>query len=309
MNKRVSTIVLIVLILVLAGYIVIDLTLKNVKSQSGGQQISTESPGPADKWGIARVFEPGKGQLNAVGVLQNGDIVLGGESFIVCYDSLLNQKWEEKTEMPVAAISSSGKSIYAAVQGKVVVFGIDGEKTDEWGPFEENSTITSVASDEEFVAVADATNKVVFVLDKKGVVKYLIGKSEDPFVIPSLYFDVALDKGNILYVANTGNRRIEKRSIDGKLLGYFGKPGTDPDSFCGCCNPSHFVIIPGGFITSEKGINRIKILTEKGEFSEFVSSINKFVPPLPLDIASMNGKVIYGANPADSKLYIFKPKS
>jgi len=36
--------------------------------------------------------------------------------------------------------------------------------------------------------------------------------------------------------------------------------------------------------------------------------VNNFVPPLPLDIASTDGKVIYGANPADSKLYVFKRK-
>jgi hypothetical protein len=43
-------------------------------------------------------------------------------------------------------------------------------------------------------------------------------------------------------------------------------------------------------------------------FVEFVSSVNNFVPPLPLDIASLDGKVIYGANPADSKLYVFRRK-
>jgi hypothetical protein len=38
---------------------------------------------------------------------------------------------------------------------------------------------------------------------------------------------------------------------------------------------------------------------------EFVSSVNNFVPPLPLDISSPGGKIVYGANPADSKLYVF----
>ncbi|MBG0860262.1 MAG: hypothetical protein IQL11_12220, partial [Bacteroidales bacterium] len=64
----------------------------------------------------------------------------------------------------------------------------------------------------------------------------------------------------------------------------------------------------GGFVTAEKGINRIKILDQLGVFVEFVSSVNNFVPPLPLDIASLDGSLIYGANPADSKLYIFQRK-
>ena len=56
------------------------------------------------------------------------------------------------------------------------------------------------------------------------------------------------------------------------------------------------------------GINRIKILGESGEFIEFVSSKNDFLPSVPLDLASVDGNTIYAANPYDSKLYIFKRK-
>ena len=98
------------------------------------------------------------------------------------------------------------------------------------------------------------------------------------------------------------------RSINGTLLGYFGEPGTAPGAFCGCCNPAHFALVPGGFVTAEKGINRIKRLNEKGEFTEFVSSVNDFLAPLPLDIATADGVTIYGANPADDKVYVFVRK-
>jgi hypothetical protein len=249
-----------------------------------------------------------KGQLNAVTVSDNGCIIVGGESFITCFDPDFNLLWEYKTEMSVKALTASGNDVYAALQGIILVLNMKGEKLDEWGPFEDNSIITSLASNEIYVAFADAGNKSVFILDKKGVVKSIIGRSGEPFIIPSPYFDIAFGTGNILYVANTGNRRIETRKTDGTLLSFFGKPGTDPDSFCSCCNPAHFTVIPGGFVTSEKGINRIKILNKKGEFVEFVSSVNNFVRPLPLDIASQDGKIIYGANPADSKLYVFKRK-
>jgi hypothetical protein len=89
---------------------------------------------------------------------------------------------------------------------------------------------------------------------------------------------------------------------------YFGEAGTAPEYFCGCCAPAHFVKTSAGYITAEKGINRIKILGDSGEFIEFVSSKNDFVPSVPLDLASTDGKAIYAANPADSKLYIFKRK-
>ena len=59
-------------------------------------------------------------------------------------------------------------------------------------------------------------------------------------------------------------------------------------------------MIPEGFVTAEKGINRIKILNKKGEFVEFVNSKNNFIKSVPLDLASADGKTIYAAYPGDS---------
>lgn len=297
---------MIIILLVFIGYIISDLALEKKKSPVNSTKIIYS--GITDQWIVSKVFEPGKGQLNAVSVSNNGNIILGGESFVACYNSDFELLWEHKTEMPVTALTISGNNVYAAVQGIILVLNRKGENIEEWGPFEDNSIITSLASNELYVTFADAGNKLVFILDKTGNVKSMIGNSGEPFIIPSPYFDVALGSDNILYTANTGNRRIETRNIDGTLVGYFGEPGTDPGAFCGCCNPAHFTLIPGGFVTAEKGINRIKILNAKGEFVEFVSSVNNFIPPLPLEIASEDGKIIYAANPADSKLYVFKRK-
>jgi hypothetical protein len=306
MNKKLNTILVSILLIVLIGYIIFDLVFK--KENNPVNSAINISPGIEDKWMVSNVFEPGKGQLNAVTVSNNGNIILGGESFVACYDPDFKLLWEYKTDMPVSALAVSENNVYTAVQENILVLNIKGKKTDEWGPFEDKAIITSLASNESYVAFADAGNKLVFVLDKKGSVKSLIGKSGEPFYIPSSFFDLSIDKNNNLYLANTGNRRIETRNIDGKMLSSFGKPGMDPDAFCGCCNPAHFALIPGGFVTAEKGINRIKILNEKGDFVEFVSSVNSFIPALPLDLAATDGKIIYAANPADSKLYEFRRK-
>jgi hypothetical protein len=149
---------------------------------------------------------------------------------------------------------------------------------------------------------------MIVILDKQGRVSRLIGQKDGQFILPSPYFDVALDGTDNLIVANTGHRRIETRTIQGRMTSYFGEPGMAPGAFCGCCNPAHFIITPDGFITAEKGINRIKVLDKKGDFVEFVSSENKFVPSVPLDLASADGKTLYAANPADSKLYVFTRK-
>jgi outer membrane protein assembly factor BamB len=307
MNKRLATASIIIIILVFIGYIVSDVALRKDIRQVNFEK--SDSVGPADMWIVTKIFEQKEGQLNAVAVSENGNIFMGGELFVSCYDPGFNLLWEYKTEMPVTALAVSGNNLYAAAQGNILVLNIRGEKVDEWGPFEDKSIITSLSANDSYLAVADAANKTVFVLDKNGVLKALIGKSEEPFIIPSHFFDVALGDDSNLYIANAGRWRIEKRNTDGKILNSFGASGTDPDAFCGCCNPAHFALIPDGFVTAEKGINRIKILDNNGKFVEFVSAVNDFIASVPLDVASADGKLIYAANPADSKLYVFKRRS
>jgi hypothetical protein len=306
MNKKTATALIIIVIVIFVGYIVFDIAFNDKRSKPV-DSVQMES-GIPDEWLVSKILEPGEGKLKAVTASASGIFYLAGESFITCYDADFKAKWSVKTEKPVVALTVWGDSVFAATMETILVLNSSGEFKQEWGPFEENAIITSVASNRTFVAFSDAGNKIIMMLDKKGDVRSMIGQSGEAFIIPSPYFDVALDNSNTLFAANTGQRRVEKRNTEGKLLSYFGEPGLAPGAFCGCCNPSHFALIPGGFVTAEKGINRIKILDEKGDFVEFVSSENDFVPSIPLDVASADGKTIFAANPADSKLYIFKRK-
>jgi DNA-binding beta-propeller fold protein YncE len=256
-------------------------------------------------WKISGELAITEGSLKAVTVSSSGNLYTGGDSFVSCYTADLRRVWSLITPYPVTSLSVSGDTLYASTIEVILVIGMDGILKDEWGPFEDKSFITSVASNRSRVAYADAGNKMVVILDKQGVVEKIIGQGDGQFVLPSPYFDVAMDASDNLYVANTGHRRIEIRSFDGRLKRMFGEPGLAPEAFCGCCNPAHFIITPQGFITSEKGINRIKVLDPGGDFVEFVSSRNKFVPSIPLDLASADGKTLYAANPSDSKLYVF----
>ena len=222
-------------------------------------------------------------------------------------DNDLNALWDIKTDEKITALTVSGDTVFASTPETILLISTSGKIITEWGPYEGNSIITSVYSDKQFLAFADAGNKIVYILKKNGELHSMLGQAEEKFVVPSPYFDVALSEGR-LFVANTGHRRIETWTTDGKKLSQFGEPGTAPGAFCGCCNPSHFAVIPQGFVTTEKGINRIKILDRNGDFVEFVSSQNDFIPSIPLDVASADGKTIYAANSVNNTLYLFKRK-
>lgn len=306
MNKKISTIFSVLIVVVFIAYIVFDTMRPSTVTTKENTTVSYDTL--PEKWKIAGELQLDYGSLKAVSVSSSGKVYTGGDSFVSCYSGDLKLLWNLKTSYPITALSNWGDTIFASTVEMILVISSDGKLKDEWGPFEDNSFITSVASNRSWIAYADAGNKMVVILDKQGRVSRLIGQKDGQFILPSPYFDVSLDTADNLYVANTGHRRIETRTIQGSLKSSFGEPGMAPGAFCGCCNPAHFIITPDGFITAEKGINRIKVIDKKGDFIEFVSSENKFVPSIPLDLASADGKTIYAANPADSKLYIFSRK-
>lgn len=306
MNRKVYAIVSLLIILTFIGYIIYD------SITSGRQENSTEETGnykePPDMWNIDKEFLISDGQLFAVAVSEKGQIYLGGDSFLSCYDNSISKIWDLRMPGKITALTVSGDTVYAGSEELIFLVSAGGKMITEWGPYEAGSIITSISADRKNVAFADAGVKRIFILRKNGEVISMLGQADNQFIIPSPYFDVALSGEGLIYAANTGYRRIETWTIEGFLKGQFGEPGTAPGAFCGCCNPAHFAVIPQGFLTAEKGINRIKILSKDGEFVEFVSSKNSFTSSVPLDVASRDGKTIYAANPADSKLYVFKRK-
>jgi hypothetical protein len=306
MNKKLLTIFSVVIILVFIGYIIFDTA--NPADSGNAEAKNAATPELPDAWKISNEFKVNEGSLEAVTVASSGLIYLGGDSFVSCYDKDLKLNWNVKSSSPVTALSTSGDTVFASTVNQILVMSSAGKILNEWGPYEDSSLITSISSNRKFVAFADAGNKIVYILDKGGEVKKMIGQSERKFVLPSPYFDVALDDNNNIYIANTGEHRIEKYSINGVFTSQFGGAGTAPGLFCGCCAPPHFALIPQGFVTAEKGINRIKILDKNGEFVEFVNSKNNFIKSVPLDLASADGITIYGAYPAESKLYVFSRK-
>lgn len=306
MNKKLVSFFSVLIIIIFIGYIVYDTVSPGGTSLSQTEDNKKEIL--PDFWEVSGELDIKKGSLKAVTVSPEGIIYIGGDSFVMCYDNGMNLIWSTDTPYPVTSLSFSGDTIFASSMELILLISSFGEIIDEWGPFEHDGIFTSVASNNSYVAVADAGNKMIFVLDKKGNVRSIIGQSGESIIIPSPYFDVALDAENNIILANTGNRRVETRTFNGDMLSYFGEPGTAPDAFCGCCNPAHLIVIPDGYVTAEKGINRIKILDKNGEFVEYVSSHNNFLASVPLDLASADGKTIYAANPDDSKLYIFTRK-
>jgi hypothetical protein len=195
----------------------------------------------------------------------------------------------------------------------VEVYNPDGEQRDIWVSLGSNAVITSIAVSSDMVYVADAGNRLVMGFSKSGRLKTIIGDKKQGapgFIIPSPYFDVAVGPDNTLWAANTGRRKLENYNPDGTLISSWGESSVSIEGFCGCCNPSHFALLPdGSFVTSEKGIPRVKVYSPLGQFAGVVSGPDQFeTATVGLDIAVNKWGEILILDPNKECIRVFREK-
>lgn len=209
-------------------------------------------------------------------------------------------------------VVDKNRDVYAGMNDHVEVYDLDGVKKAEWESPGEEAIFTSIALSKDFVFVADAGNLIVWKYDKTGNLLQRIGDRDENkdipgFIIPSPYFDVAVDSDGFLWAANTGRHSLENYTLDGGFRTSWGEFSMDIEGFCGCCNPSHFIILEdGSFITSEKGIPRVKVYNQLGEMVSIVAGPDQFVEgTVGLDLAVDSTQRIFVLDPKQKLVRIF----
>jgi hypothetical protein len=172
---------------------------------------------------------------------------------------------------------------------------------------------TSVTTDDSSVYVADAGNKIVHRYNFKGELIGQIGKKDKAkgipgFFIPSPYFDVLIDKQGQIWAINTGRHGFEAYTNSGELITKWNRVSMNLDGFSGCCNPTHVAVLSNGdFVTSEKGIARVKIHQSSGDFKCVVAGPDKFIEGTTgLDLAVDSKDRIFVLDPAKNMVRIFE---
>jgi hypothetical protein len=183
------------------------------------------------------------------------------------------------------------RQVWVGMSHYVVMYDQNGTLVKRWNSFGEKAIFTSLAVSGEDVYVADAGNRVVYQCNTNGQIVQKIGEKNEQkgvpgFVIPSPYFDVAIDDNGFLWAANTGRHVFENYNRDGSLRTSWGVTSFKIEGFSGCCNPAHFAIMDdNSFITSEKGMPRIKLYDQHGQFIGVVAPPAAFTGSLAPDIA------------------------
>jgi hypothetical protein len=216
------------------------------------------------------------------GIDISGDsIFLIGDDFLQIIDPAGRELLKFQLPESPRAVHVRDNEIFVSFLNYISSFTRDGELQLEFKPVGDSAVITSLAVVNGYLYAADAGNRQVLRYSLDGeLLDSFQGKREADdlhgFIIPSPNFDL-VNNFDELWVVNPGMHTLENYTEDGDLRGYWENTSMTIEGFGGCCNPAHVAVMPNGyFVTSEKGIVRIKIYEMSGKFNCVVAAPDKF---------------------------------
>ena len=212
-------------------------------------------------------------QSRAIALDSRGRIYVAGDRAIGIFSATGNpEKLIDLSGEPRCLTVADDGKVYIGTGDHVEVLTPEGQPAASWGSLGEEAVLTGIAKHGDNVFVADAGHRIVLHYNAAGTLVGHIGE-KDPdknipgFVIPSPHFDLAVSRDGLLRVANPGRNRIETYTLDGDFEFSWGERSVKIKGFCGCCNPVNFALLPdGGFVTAEKGLDRVKLYNSDGGF-------------------------------------------
>jgi hypothetical protein len=189
-----------------------------------------------------------------------------------------------KSELPESpmCVTVTLSNIYIGFRNYIGQYDGNGRLVKYWEPLNDSTLLTSLAVTDSLLFAADAGNRRVLRYHINGTLSgSFTGKRDSAdlhgFIIPSPYFELAVNSDGELWVVNPGKHAFENYTFDGQLRGFWENSAMTIDGFSGCCNPAQMAVMPdGSFVTAEKGMVRIKIHKASGELLAVVAPPEKF---------------------------------
>ena len=319
MKQKIIIISAIFLLLTLVVFMVKDFFFSKPESRNPYEfELNTVRTGDTSMAAYTETgqIKPSLEEIHGLAIDASGNIYVAGKGGVEIFDASgkVEAKFKINDTAQSIAISENG-NILLGIRDHIEIWNNQGKQLSKWTSFGSEAVITSIAVKGNDVFIADAGQKVVYRCDLKGNLTNKIGL-KDPatgvpgFIIPSPYFDLGISKDGNLWVVNPGRHSFEKYNFEGKLLTSWSKASMAMEGFCGCCNPSNFTFLNDSiFITSEKGIERVKIYNTDGTFLAIVATPDQFEEGTTgLDLAVDNQNRILVLDPAKKLVRIFEPK-
>lgn len=321
MKKRGLTIVVLVIVVLILGVIIVDF-LGNRPDRRGENPYALE----VDQY---REVDPElishKETRNfSLGSMVSTDMSLHGNKLYISADSLLvvlaldgSQAIRHKILPGATSLEVDEQHIFIGFGTYVAKYSHDGVLLQAWPDLGERTVITNLAIKEDKIFVADAGNRRIVIFNREGEqTGQFEGKAETEaghgFIIPSANFDLAVNSFGELWVVNPAKHALENYSDEGRMRGFWESRSFEIDGFLGCCNPARITTLEdGSFVTSEKGMVRIKIFDQSGTLLSVVAPPALFTQggedaKAPEVCADANG-VIYALDFERKTIRVFEP--
>lgn len=245
-----------------------------------------------------------------------GNIYVAGDYAIRIFTPTGKSLRDIKTSRKPYALSiDQDGTIYAAMKDHIEVLAADGKTSAVWDSAGKRAYFSSIAVTKEYLWAADAGNRIVLRYNKQGSIVGTFAardssKKAPGLQVPSPYVDLAPTADGGVWVSNPGLHTLERYASDGMMVKSWGKYSFAIDGFSGCCNPTNFAMMSDGrFVTSEKGIPRVKVYQSDGTFRSVVAAREQFRPDTAgLDIAIDKKGSILVLDPGTGSIRIFIEK-
>jgi len=256
---------------------------------------------------------------NPVGIAVDGadNIYVTGDESVLVMDDAGGMLSSFATDRTALCIDAGGDgALYLGMTGHIEVFGRDGVRIAKWDSPGEEAYFTSVRAYGDHVYAADAGYRIVRKYDRSGAEVLRIAEKDEArdipgCIVPSGYFDVDVDPDGFLWVVNPGRHSLENYTTEGDFRTSWGTFSIEIGGFSGCCNPTHIRILDNGaFVTSEKGIPRVKVYNRLGELESVVAGPDSFLGGTAgLDLAADSRGRVYVLDPRKKMVRIFEKNS
>jgi sugar lactone lactonase YvrE len=304
MKQKLIIILSIILLLAVIGLMAYDFFIKGSGTSGNPYEYDLGDLRKVDKdlicYRETGQINIGINEPHAMDVGNNDEIYLGGDGSIKVFDPKGSELIEIEVNGMVYCLALGSDKLFVGLKDHIEVLDLEGQVLAKWDAINDRAYLTSIAVDENSVFAADAGNKIVYKYNLDGNLQNLIGKKDRQkgirgFVIPSPYFDLTIGREGQLWVVNPGFHAFEAYDFEGNQISSWEKTSMQVDGFSGCCNPGNIALLEdGSFVTSEKGIERVKIHHPSGEFKCVVAAPELFeVGTIITDLAvDSNGRIL-----------------
>jgi glucose/arabinose dehydrogenase len=271
---------------------------------------------PPERIGYRQVakIDTGLKRATALAVGPADEILVGGDRKVLVHapDGSLRETVPTE-ETPLALTTSREGDLYVAHQNMVAGGMLGGPVAWLLTIPGDKARVTSIAVSRDALYVADAGARGVWRFARDGKPRGRIGDRNPDrgipgFNVPSPYFDLLVAADGLLRIVDPGRHKITAFTEEGDLEFSWGKPTLEIEGFGGCCNPSHIAQLPDGrFVTSEKGIPRVKVHDADGSFvTAVVGADGLSTETEPCDVAADSEGRILVLDPGAGAVRVFE---